>query len=467
MTSVAATMCATLVDEWVSAGVTDAVVCPGSRSTPLALALRRGPNSRFTSSSTSAAQPFSPLAAHLEAVPTVICTTSGTAAAELHAGVVEAHQAKVPLLVCTADRPPELHFVGAPQTIEQDRALPRSDPFGVAPGVADQTTASTWRPLGPGHSPKRSAARSDRARCISTWPFVNHSSPSLTHCPVARGRCVRPRGVEYALAEPLRGRGVIIAGGGAGAPSDTAQLAELARTLGWPLCADPRLGGAHRRHHRGRRRHRAHRPCPSRGRGAARGPLALEGTRRLCPPVRAQRPRVIAVDPWWQWVDPDHVVSEFYALDPDAWVAGALLGQQRAIRVGSNVARDGGLGTGGHRRHLGRELSEPFVARALARRRGPRSGPPLGVGFDAHARPRMVRPRLGASRRRARNRGANGIDGVVDRTGHGRVGVGPLPCSVISPSSTTCRVSSTSLPPRAPSSSSITVVGGVSSSPSK
>ena len=55
--------------------------------------------------------------------PTVVCTTSGTAAAELHAGVVEASHAGVPLIVCTADRPPRLHHVGAAQTIEQAASL--------------------------------------------------------------------------------------------------------------------------------------------------------------------------------------------------------------------------------------------------------------------------------------------------------------------------------------------------------
>ena len=62
--------------------------------------------------------------------PAVVVTTSGTAAAELHAAVVEADLARVPLVVCTADRPPELREVGAPQTIDQHRPLRRGRPAG-------------------------------------------------------------------------------------------------------------------------------------------------------------------------------------------------------------------------------------------------------------------------------------------------------------------------------------------------
>ena len=51
--------------------------------------------------------------------PVVVVVTSGTAAAELHACVAEADLAFVPLIIVTADRPPELHGVGAPQTIDQ------------------------------------------------------------------------------------------------------------------------------------------------------------------------------------------------------------------------------------------------------------------------------------------------------------------------------------------------------------
>jgi len=416
MTSVAATMCATLVDEWVSAGVTDAVVCPGSRSTPLALALAARPELSLHVKLDERSAAFFAIGRSLETgMPTVICTTSGTAAAELHAGVVEAHQAKVPLLVCTADRPPELHFVGAPQTIEQDGLFPAATRWAVAPGVADQTTASTWRPLG--------ARAFAEALSGPLGPGPVHLNLAFREPLVAEPDAlprrpapavVRPRGVEYALAEPLRGRGVIIAGGGAGAPSDTAQLAELARTLGWPLCADPRSGARTEGTIAAADAIVRTDPAPAEV-------VVLLGDRWLSKELAAyvrrcahSGARVIAVDPWWQWVDPDHVVSEFYALDPDAWVAGALLGATasdprwlqswHAMEASAQAAIDV---------TLGRELSEPFVARALARHASE-----VGAAVLASASmpmrdlewyaPASVHPGVVHA-----NRGANGIDGVV------------------------------------------------------
>ncbi len=69
--------------------------------------------------------------------PAVVVVTSGTAAAELHAAVVEADLAHVPLLVCTADRPPELRDVGAPQTIDQVHLYGHAVRWFADPGVPD------------------------------------------------------------------------------------------------------------------------------------------------------------------------------------------------------------------------------------------------------------------------------------------------------------------------------------------
>ena len=144
--SVQATFCATLVDEWVRLGVTDAVVCAGSRSTPLALPLadRLRVHVRLDERSGGF---FALGLAMATGRPTVICVTSGTAAAELHPAVVEAHHARVPLIVCTADRPPELHHTGAPQSIEQNGLFAAATRWAYAPGVPAEGQEETWRPL--------------------------------------------------------------------------------------------------------------------------------------------------------------------------------------------------------------------------------------------------------------------------------------------------------------------------------
>src|SRR4051794_17711017 len=79
--------------------------------------------------------------------PALVLTTSGTAAVELHPAVVEAHQAGVPLLAVTADRPPELHHVGAPQTVEQQGLFAGAVRWAADPGPVDAAGAGTWRSL--------------------------------------------------------------------------------------------------------------------------------------------------------------------------------------------------------------------------------------------------------------------------------------------------------------------------------
>src|SRR4029453_4115879 len=101
-----ATFAATLVDEWVRCGLRHAVVCPGSRSTPLALALSERPEGALQVHHGERSGAFlAPGPGLPTRRPAVVLTTSGTAAAELHAAVVEADLAGVPLLACTADRP--------------------------------------------------------------------------------------------------------------------------------------------------------------------------------------------------------------------------------------------------------------------------------------------------------------------------------------------------------------------------
>jgi 2-succinyl-5-enolpyruvyl-6-hydroxy-3-cyclohexene-1-carboxylate synthase len=108
------------VDELVRSGVADAVTSPGSRSTPLVLALVRDGRIRCHSQVDERTAGFFAVgAAKASRRPVVIACTSGTAAAEYLPAVIEAHEAGVPLIVLTADRPPELRDTGAGQTIDQ------------------------------------------------------------------------------------------------------------------------------------------------------------------------------------------------------------------------------------------------------------------------------------------------------------------------------------------------------------
>ncbi len=155
------------VDECRRSGVEHAVLAPGSRSTPLALALAGEPQITLHVVLDERAAAFAALGiGRATGRPAMVVTTSGTAAANLHPAVLEAHHAGVPLLACTADRPPELRGVGAPQTIDQIRL------FGGAVRWFVDVEPPTDRP-GAGHGWRDLAARGSRrqwahrpGRCI-------------------------------------------------------------------------------------------------------------------------------------------------------------------------------------------------------------------------------------------------------------------------------------------------------------
>src|SRR3954469_6317739 len=109
-----------MTDELARCGVRHVVICPGSRSTPLALAFWRqdGIEAHVLVDERSAGF-FALGAAQATRGPVAIVCTSGTAAANLHPAVAEADESAVPLIVLSADRPPELRGIGAGQTIDQ------------------------------------------------------------------------------------------------------------------------------------------------------------------------------------------------------------------------------------------------------------------------------------------------------------------------------------------------------------
>lgn len=108
------------VEELARGGLRHAVVSPGSRSTPLAVALWRRPEIDVSVIVDERSAAFFALgAAQATRAPVALLCTSGTAAANYHPAICEADESAVPLVVLTADRPPELRGIGAGQTIDQ------------------------------------------------------------------------------------------------------------------------------------------------------------------------------------------------------------------------------------------------------------------------------------------------------------------------------------------------------------
>ncbi len=136
-------MATVIVDELLRCGVADAVLAPGSRSTPIALALAaveaRGDITLHVRLDERSAAYTALGIAKATGMPAVVVTTSGTAAVNLHPAIVEADESSLPLLAITADRPPRLRDVGANQAIRQPGimgdAVRLSIDMGVPTGV--------------------------------------------------------------------------------------------------------------------------------------------------------------------------------------------------------------------------------------------------------------------------------------------------------------------------------------------
>ena len=426
-----------LVDEWLRAGVRHAVVCPGSRSTPLALAVAAEQGLALHLRLDERSAGFTALGIGLATgSPAVVVVTSGTAAAELHAAVVEADLARVPLVVCTADRPPELRDVGAPQTIDQTHLYGGSVRWFADPGVPDEASRPSWRSLGSRSVAEAVSGPDGPGPVHLNLPFREPllGDPGVGGVPAGRPDGAPWHRVDHGPVPPPTGlvedlvahgfgpgtRGVIVAGAGAGAPSAVLGLAEA---LSWPVLADPRSGLRVR-----------HGSVVGAADAILRAPDFVAGHRPDTVLALGGRwaskvvtsfvtgDRVVAVDPWGGWPDPERSVERLVRCDP------TLLCEALTAAVG----RPGGGGPDAPgdwpraweraearaRRVIDGTLSgadagdEPALAHRLVAALP--AGTPLVVSssmpirdLEAFGAPRTDPPRVLA------NRGANGIDGVV------------------------------------------------------
>lgn len=245
--TITATFCATLVDEWIRLGLRHAVIAPGSRSTPMALALSARDELDLHIFHDERSASFAALGIGIESgLPAILLCTSGTAAVQFHAAAVEAHHAEVPMLLCTADRPPELHGVGAPQTIDQHALFGVASRKFIDAGIADSEQASSWRSLA--RDCLESACGVSPGPVHLNLPFreplvgeIGDLPPAHDNRPLIRAVPPSPLAIDVDLiADIMQGkRGVLVAGAGCEASRG---VLELARKLGWPVLADPRSG---------------------------------------------------------------------------------------------------------------------------------------------------------------------------------------------------------------------------------
>jgi 2-succinyl-5-enolpyruvyl-6-hydroxy-3-cyclohexene-1-carboxylate synthase len=403
-----ATCCAALVDELVWSGVTHAVIAPGSRSTPMALALTARDELAVHVVHDERSAAFTALGIGLGGVPAVLLCTSGTAAANFLPAVVEAGLSDVPMLVLTADRPPELRDVGAPQAIDQTHLFGRAVRWYHDPGVPGPGDAAAWRSLG-----ARAFAAAADGPVHPNLPFREPLVASPGDLPPRRRiLATAPSATDVAAPDELvgalrHGRGLVLAG--AGAPARDVVTAFVTAT-GWPLLAD----AVSRR-----------RDVP----GAvvtADAILRHAGFAAEVPDVIVRLGRPSSSKVLAQWVaasgatvvqvggpgpiDPEHLV----AAQVDATVLPALGAALQGIgdlRWRSRWLAAGNAATAAIDRFLGPEapLTEPAIARLVARTR------PAGSHVVvAASMPMRDMEWFGGARATVHaNRGANGIDGVM------------------------------------------------------
>jgi 2-succinyl-5-enolpyruvyl-6-hydroxy-3-cyclohexene-1-carboxylate synthase len=420
-------------DELARCGMKHACTAPGSRSTPIVLSLVREERIRCWSHIDERSAGFFAVgAAKVSSRPVAITCTSGTATANLAPAVIEARHARVPLIVLTSDRPPELREVGAGQTIDQLKLYGDAVKWFFEVGV-DRVTPESLRwirtlacraywtaadgPPGPVHLnfPFREPLvlseplPDDRSARDGDQPYVMFDAPAPT----------APSGGP---GEHPSGRIVIVAGQDRD-PDGGRRIARLAAEAGVPLLADP-LSGARRGptaivHYdlllRDPEFAATHRPHF----------VIRAGDLPTSKPLRAWLAGVeaaqIAFDPDGVWHDPDAVVGLRIRAP---LTAGAPIAADRdwlrSWRVADHTV------AGAIDRTLGDELSEPRVARALG-------GwlPPESTLFVASSMPiRDVEeffPARDGGPRVLSNRGANGIDGTVSSAfGAAAAGDGPV-----------------------------------------
>jgi 2-succinyl-5-enolpyruvyl-6-hydroxy-3-cyclohexene-1-carboxylate synthase len=448
-----------LVDELIRCGLTEAVIAPGSRSAPLAMALHAASiapaadlrlHVRIDERSAS----FLALGlAKASGRPVAVVCTSGTAAAHFHAAVIEADESGVPLIALTADRPPELRATGANQTIDQIKLYGDAVRWFCEVGAPADGPGQVayWRSLACrawSHATGNGVAYPGPVHL--NLPFREPLVPDLPALPEpAGGPAAQPARLASAAnwPEPLDGRpggapwtrvtaagdapdsepgqpglpglqldwterGLVVAGDGA---ADPAGLVRLAAEAGWPLLAEPSSGA--RQGPTALSSYEflldaadfigAHQPdvIVSAGRpGLTRGQLGLLR--------RGAARHVVVAQAADRWLDPARTATD---------VAGRLTLRRTPSRPGESVssawlrswltadnaaraAADDVLAADG-------SLSEPMLARDVAAALRPDALLWVASSMPARDLDRHMLPR--ADIRVLASRGASGIDGLV------------------------------------------------------
>ncbi len=440
---------AAIADELVHSGVRHVVVSPGSRSAPLALAFGAHPDLEDTSILDERSAAFFALGlARVRREPVALLCTSGTAGANYLPATIEAHYSRIPLLLLTADRPPELRDCGAGQVIDQIKLfgpyvrffceLPTPAPedarMRFVRSLACRAVAEAVGGVpGPVHlniplrEPLAAVEEPDQAEALRALrPLARSGRPGA---PFTRVVAPTPAGASPEVLERLahalsrEPRGWLVVGPADSEPELAGHVTRLADGLGWPILAEPLSQLRSGPHDRTRLIDAADAVLRSASFVESHAPrvvlrLGAMPTSKAYRLALEGRPQIeqIVVDPAG-WNDPSALAGEIVRADPTI-LARDLVGALVAPR-GIDDWSERWLGAGRvARRALDSaldqldSLSEPAVFRALAE-----AVPDGAVVHCASSMPvrdaDLFWPTTPRRVRFVANRGANGIDGTL------------------------------------------------------
>ncbi len=431
------------VEELARGGLRHAVLSPGSRSTPLALALWRQPEIDVTVIVDERTASFFALgAAQASSTPVAMLCTSGTAAANFHSAICEADESGIPLIALTADRPPELRGIGAGQTIDQVKLYGSSVRWFCEVGTHDADDdgllhyrSTACRALASAREPRPGPTHLNLPWREPLAPIPVEGAVTATDPLALEGRDTRPLTAvtqidlepSAFLLEEVAGHigdaiaGVIVAGRQLD-PELREPLAHLARVAGMPILAEPTSQlrcGPHDRSHVVtaydlllRDKHFANSVVPD---------LVLRfGEMPTSKPLRAwlasSGADQIVIDPYGGWNEPTRRAAAILRADPTelaaGWAARLEKGEARPAPERWTEAEVKARAALGAEFDGQGEPSEPGLHRALglAHRDG-------DIVYTASSMPiRDQEAFLPSSETDVLflcNRGANGIDGLI------------------------------------------------------
>ena len=416
---VAQSFAATFVDELAAQGVEFACVSPGSRSAPIAMALQRHPRIKVLIHIDERCGSFFAVGlGKATGKPAVVLSTSGTAAAEFHAAVIEAAYSRTPMIVLTADRPPELQGVGANQAIDQQHLYGSAARWFFDPGVPVElpNAARLWRRLA-----ARAVAESAAGPVHLNLPFREPLVPPPGQVPsaeagptqaVTSGRLLPNQAQVASLASALQRsqRPLVVAG----ALRDGERLAPALQRLGMPLLAEPT---SQLRRAESGSAIESYEAVLRAGWSLQHGPDlvirvgATPTSRVLNRWLAAAAAPTFLIDPDRAWRDEDHVATNVMACDPQPLLEALPVVERAGWRerwIGAGKRATAAIAA----TLVSTPLHEGHVVRALSSRL-----PDPGQVFIGSSMPIRAAdsfwPIARPQQRFFANRGASGIDGLV------------------------------------------------------